>query len=88
MTKKAITLDIGTVDVQKLTGYLQRGISVLAEQDSYKEDFKALMEEATDELKVDKKLLTAFIKARYKANTKDIVAQAEALDALSKAVDE
>jgi hypothetical protein len=88
MTKKTISLDMATIDVQKLTGFLQRGISVLAEQDSYKEDFKALMEEATEALKVDKKLLTAFIKARYKANTKDIVAQAEALDALSKAVDE
>lgn len=58
MTKQAITLDIGTVDVQKLTGFLQRGISVLAEQDSYKEDFKALMEEAAAELKLDKKILS------------------------------
>lgn len=85
---KAITLDIGTVDVNKLTGFLQRGISVLAEQDSYKEDFKALMEEAANDLKIEKKILTKFVKTRYNAKTKDIVAEAETLDALSKAVDE
>lgn len=84
---KFVSIDEATVDVTKLTGFLQRGISVLAEMDSYKEDFKALMEEAESELKLDKKTISKFVKARYKANTKDIIAEAEKLDALSQAVD-
>lgn len=84
---KAITLDIGTVDVTKLAGFLQRGIGVLAELDDQKQDFKSLMEEAASELKIDKKIITKFVKARFNAKTKDIVAEAETLDALSKAVD-
>lgn len=85
---KTISIDKATVDVTKLTGFLQRGISILAEQEAQKEDFKALVEEAAISTKLDKKVVRKFIKARYNATTKDIVAEAETLDALSKAVDE
>lgn len=85
---KFVSFDDTTIDATKLTGFLQRGISVLAEQEANREDFKSLMEEASDTLKMDKKVLTKWIKARYKASVKDIVAEAEKFDALSKAVDE
>lgn len=84
---KFISIDEANIDVAKLTSFLQRGISVLAEMEANKEDFKALMDEAEASLKLDKKTISKFVKARYKANTKDIIAEAEKLDALSQAVD-
>lgn len=84
---KTVTIDQATVDVQKLTGFLQRGINVLAEMESNKEDFKALVEEAATETKLDKKIIRRFVKSRYDAKTKEIVKEAETLDALAQAVD-
>lgn len=85
---KHITIDNAQFDVADLTRFLQRGISVLAEMEANKDDFKALIEEAVAETKLDKKIISKFIKSRYAAKTKDIVAEAETLAALSAAVDE
>lgn len=82
-----ISIDSANVDVTKLTSYLQRSISLMAEQDALKDDFKQLIAEAEAELKLDKKTIRNFVKARYKASTKDIIAEAEKLEALSNAVD-
>lgn len=86
MTKQ-VTIDNASFDAADLTRFLQRGISILAEQEANKEDFKALVKEVEEETKLPKKIVSKFIKARYKANTKDIVAEAETLEALSQAVD-
>jgi uncharacterized protein (UPF0335 family) len=85
---KTITIDNATVNADELTNFLRRGINVLAEKEALAEDFKTLVQEASDKMKLDKKIVRKFITARYKATTKDIVAEAETLDALSKAVDE
>lgn len=85
---KTITIDNATVNADELTNFLRRGIVVLSEKEALAEDFKALVQEASDKTKLDKKIVRKFITARYKATTKDIVAEAETLDALSKAVDD
>lgn len=85
---KHVTIDNAQFDVADLTRFLQRGIAVLAEMEANKEDFKALIEEAVQETKLDKKIISKFIKSRYNAKTKEIVAEAETLAALSAAVDE
>ena len=85
---KTVTIDNATVNTDDLTNFLRRAINVQAEEEANKEDFKALVQEAADATKLDKKIVRKFFKARYKATTKDIVAEAETLDALSKAVDE
>lgn len=85
---KTITIDNATVNTDELTDYLRRAINVLAEKEALGEDFKALVQEAADATKLDKKIVRKFFVARYKVTTKDIVAEAETLDALSKAVDE
>lgn len=82
-----ITIDNASVNVADLTRFLQRGISILAEMEANKEDFKELIEEATSETKLDKKVIAKFVKSRYAAKTKEIVAEAETLAALSAAVD-
>jgi uncharacterized protein (UPF0335 family) len=82
-----VTIDNSTVDVTKLTGFLQRGIRLLAEQEDLKNDFKELVQEAVDATSLEKKIVSKFIKARFKANTKDIVDEAATLEALSNAVD-
>lgn len=82
-----ITIDNANVNVADLTRFLQRGISILAEMEANKEDFKELIEEATNETKLDKKVIAKFVKSRYAAKTKEIVAEAETLAALSAAVD-
>jgi DNA-directed RNA polymerase beta' subunit len=85
---KTVTIDQATFNTDDLTGFLRRAINVQAEEEANKEDFKALVQEVADATKLDKKIVRKFFKARYKATTKDIVAEAETLDALSKAVDE
>jgi capsular polysaccharide biosynthesis protein len=85
---KTVTIDNATVNTDDLTGFLRRAINVQAEVEANKEDFKALVQEAADATKLNKKIVRKFFTARYKATTKDIVAEAETLDALSKAVDE
>lgn len=84
---KTITIDNATVNADALTRFLQRGISVLAEMEANKEDFKALVEEAVNETKLPKKIVNKFIKSRYAATTKDIVDEAATLAALSECVD-
>jgi hypothetical protein len=85
---KTVTIENATFNADDLTGFLRRAINVQAEEEANKEDFKSLVQEAADATKLDKKIVRKFFKARYKATTKDIVAEAETLDALSKAVDE
>jgi capsular polysaccharide biosynthesis protein len=85
---KTVTIDQATFNSDELTSFLRRAINVQAEIDSLKEDFKVLVQEAADATKLDKKIARKFFVARFKATTKDIVAEAETLDALSKAVDE
>lgn len=85
---KTITIDQATFNTDDLTGFLRRAINVQAEIEALKEDFKALVQEAADSTKLEKRIARKFFVARYKATTKDIVAEAETLDALSKAVDD
>jgi hypothetical protein len=85
---KHVTVDQATFDVADLTRFLQRGLNVLAEEAALKEDFKSLVQEASDATKIEKKIIRKFFKSRFNVKTKDIVAEAETLDALSKAVDE
>jgi hypothetical protein len=85
---KHVTVDQATFNAADLTRFLQRGINVLSEEAALKEDFKALVEEAANATKIEKKIIRKFIKSRFAVKTKDIVAEAETLDALSKVVDE
>jgi uncharacterized protein (UPF0335 family) len=82
-----INIDNAQIDATKLTGFLQRAISVQAEIEMNKTDLKEIVQEAVDATKLDKKIVRKFFTTRYKATTKDVVAEAETLDALSKAVD-
>lgn len=84
---KTCTVDNATFNAADLTRFLQRGISILAEMDANKDDFKELIEEAVRDTKLEKKIITKFIKSRFAAKTKDIVAEGETLAALSDAVD-
>lgn len=83
-----VSIDNAQINADELTEFLRRAISVQAEIEAMKEDFKALVQEAADKMKLEKKIARKFFVARYKATTKDIVAEAETLDALSKAVDD
>jgi hypothetical protein len=85
---KHVTVDQATFDAADLTRFLQRSMNVLSEEAALKEDFKALVEEAATATKLEKKIIRKFFKSRFNVKTKDIVAEAETLDALSKAVDE
>jgi len=83
-----VSIDNAQINADDLTAFLRRAINVQGEIDSMKEDLKSLVQEAADATKLDKKIVRKFFVARFKATTKDIVAEAETLDALSKAVDE
>lgn len=70
-----LTLDQGTIDSNELTRQLQRFISLSAEMDSLKDDIKEVVEEAATKNKMDKKLVRAYFKARYNAQTKEVAEQ-------------
>lgn len=84
---KTVTIDQATFDTNDLTRFLQRGINVLAEIEANKEDFKELIEEAVRETKLEKKIITKFIKSRFAAKTKEVIDEATTLAALCDAVD-
>ncbi len=83
-----VTINNATINSDDLAGFIQRSRTILAEIDVEKDAFKNLVQEAADQTKLPKRIVSKFLKARFNAKTKDIVAEAETLDALCKAVDE
>lgn len=84
---KHVTVDNATFNADDLTRFLQRALSLQAEEAILKEDYKALVQEAVDGTKLPKKLVNKFFKSRFKVQTKEIVEEAGKLEALSNAVD-
>jgi len=84
---KTYTIDNATFQSDDLTRFLQRGIAVLSEIESNKEDFKELIEEAVRDTKLEKRIITKFIKSRFAAKTKEVIDEATTLAALCDAVD-
>lgn len=84
---KTVSIDGATINSDNLTKFLQRGISILAEAEAAKEDFKALVEEIEQDTKLEKKVISKWIKARYADKTKVVIAEGEAVAALNDAVD-
>jgi hypothetical protein len=83
-----VTIGNATINSEDMYNFLQRSRNILEEVELQNDAFKNLVKEIVDATKLDKKVVSKFLKSRYKFKTKEIVAEAETLDALSKAVDE
>jgi hypothetical protein len=83
-----ITIGNATINSDDMYEFLQRSRTILENIELENDSFKNLVKEIVDATKLDKKVVSKFLKSRYKFKTKEIVAEAETLDALSKAVDE
>ena len=82
-----LNLDQAQIDSNELTRQLQRFISVQAEMDAMKDDIKEIIQEAADKNKMDKKLVSKYFKARYKAQTKEVAEQGEMFAAIDNLID-
>lgn len=59
-----------SVNPELLRGYLKEGYDVLSQMDTLKDEFKDIVEAAADGTKLPKKIVSKYLKARYKASTK------------------
>lgn len=82
-----ISIDGATINSAEFTAFLQRGLSVLDVQREATLDFKEIVEEAATKMKMEKKIVSKFIKARFKDSTKDVIADGELFAALNNAID-
>ena len=84
---KHVTIDNANFEVSELVSYLQRGLNLLDNSREAMLDFKELIEEAAEKTKLEKKVVSKFIKARFKDKTKEVVKDGELFAALNDAVD-
>lgn len=82
-----LTLDQAQIDSNELTNQLRRYINVMAEIDALKEDVKAIVQEAVDKNKMEKKLVNSYFRARYKAQTKEVAEQGAIFSAIDNLLD-
>lgn len=88
MSKKILHIGDATVDVELLRGYTAEALGHLNKQSSYKTQFDEVVEAAVETTKLDKKVLSAYFKARFKVQTKEATEKGELFSALDDALDE
>ncbi len=82
-----ISIDGAMINSDDFTKFLQRGLSVLDSQREATLDFKEIVEEASEKMKIDKKVVSKFFKARFKDTTKAAIKDGELFAALNQAID-
>jgi len=87
MSKAALSINEETILADEFTKSLQRFISVKAEMDALKEDLKEIVLEAAEKNKLDKKIVSKYFTARYKAQTKEVAEQGELFAAIDNLID-
>lgn len=84
---KHISIDNATFEAAELVGFLQRGLNLLDTSREAMLDFKELVEEAATKTKLEKKVVSKFIKSRFADKTKQVVKEGEVFAVLNDAVD-
>ena len=87
--KVAIEIDGETVelDAELLKGYKDEAFEILRKEQEAKQDFKAAMEAQAETLGISKKVLTKWLKAAYKAKTKEAKELGTVFEQLDNAVE-
>lgn len=90
MSKVSIEINGETLelDAELLKGYRDEAFEILGKEAEAKRDFKDAMEAQAEALGISKKLLTKYLKASYKAKTKEASELGTAFAALDEAVEE
>jgi predicted solute-binding protein len=88
--KTAIEIDgqMVEIDGELLKGYRDEAFEILRKEQEAKQDFKAAMEAQAETLGIPKKLLTKYLKAAYKAKTKEARALGTLFEQLDEATEE
>ena len=87
MSKKILHIGDATVDVELLRGYTAEAGGHLLKQSSYKTQFDEVVEAAADATKLEKKVLSAYFKARFKEQTKEASERGALFEALDEALE-
>lgn len=90
MSKVNIEISGETVelDAELLKGYRDEAFEILRKEAEAKRDFKDAMELQAEALGISKKLLTKYLKASYKAKTKEARELGDLFTALDEATEE
>jgi hypothetical protein len=75
-----------TVEVEVLRGYISDSSEALKQAQSYKTEFTTVVELAAKATGLDKKVLSAYFKARFKEATKEASKKGELFEALDEAL--
>ncbi len=86
MSNETLKIGNATVDVELLRGYTAEALGHLDEQLSYKTQFDEVVEAAVKGTGLEKKLLSAYFKARHKEQTKETSQKGAAFEALDTAL--
>ena len=84
---KTVSIDNVVVDTEKFRQYNQEGQRLLEEIEELQTQFKELVEVVAKETKLKKPAVSGFLKARYKAKTKEAVRKGTLYDVLDGALD-
>lgn len=76
------------IDVELFKEYQTRAFEFLREEAVQKNNFKEEVETMADTVKLDKKVLTKYLKAKFKEQTKEASALGNLFDALDDATEE
>ncbi len=87
MSNTNVTIGQVSVDTAALKAYIEDSFRILSSMESYKAEFKDMVEAAAEKTGLEKKVLSAYFKARFSDATKEAKEKGDIFDALDDALD-